>query len=64
MSMSQTISYPDDWLVRVEVCGCQDTISIKEEEYCLLEKGDSVVAEYVRGRISDNIYLKKISHIK
>lgn len=61
-SMPQPIFHPDDWSVNVEVNGNQDSISIEEKDFKILNKGDEVMAEYVMGRISGNLYLKEIFH--
>ncbi len=61
-SMPPSVHHPDDWSVNVEVQGKQDDISIAHKFYDSLSKGSSVSAEFVHGRFSGNLYLKKIDN--
>ena len=60
-SLPQPIFQPDDWSVRVEINGRQDSMSVSRGLFDSLSERGSVVVEYVSGRFSDNIYLKEIS---
>lgn len=60
-SMPHPVFHPDDWSVTVEVAECQDSLSVDEDEFDALREGDSVLAEYVTGRISSGLYLKSIT---
>lgn len=62
-SLPQIILYADDWSVRVQVESRQDDISVGEKMYDSLTERDSVIAEYVNGRLSGDLYLKGISRI-
>lgn len=62
-NMPQIIHRPDDWSVSVEVGGKQDDISIGQELYDLLSEGSMVMAGYVTGRFSGNLYLKEIFQV-
>lgn len=61
-SMPHPMYYPDNWSVCVEVSGRQDSISVDQEEFNILKEGDSVITEYVSGRISNSLYIKNIVH--
>jgi len=61
-SMPYPVYHPDDWSLRVEVEGRQDSISVGKKEFKSIAEGDNVIAEYVRGRLSGGLYLKSISY--
>lgn len=60
-NMPHLIPHSDDWSVRVEVDDKQDSISISKIFFDSLSEDDQVTVEYVRGRLSGNIYIKELS---
>lgn len=62
-SIPQPISHPDNWVVGIEVNGQRDSISVSENAYHAISRGNQVLAEYVTGRFSGGFYLKDYSRI-
>lgn len=62
-SMPHPIFHPDDWSVSVEVDGRQDSVSVSREFFNSLSENSSVMAEYVWGRFSRNLYIKGLSRV-
>ncbi len=59
-SLPQPIVHPDKWSVTVELLGKRSSISISQESYEGFLIQDNVLVKYVKGRVSDDLYLKSI----
>lgn len=60
LKMSTPRFVDDEWRVSVEVDEKQDSIAVSESFYSSLRQGSPVLAEYVIGRLSRDIYLKDL----
>lgn len=63
-SLPHPIFCPDNWSVSVEINGKQDNMSVSKEFFSLLSENDSVMTEYVSGRLSRSLYIKGLSCIQ
>jgi len=62
-SLPHPIPIPEDWSISVRIIDQSASMSVTNDFYDLLNVDQPVLAEYVSGRISGGIYLKKLTRM-
>lgn len=55
-----TNTIPESWSIKLNVNELYGSINIKKSYYDTVNIGDTVICDYVTGRISNGIYIKEI----
>ena len=60
MHLPSSIHHPDEWSLEVKMDNLTGDVSVEEEFYHLVSKGDLVRISYVLGRMTGGLYIKTI----